>query len=103
MNSLDKSGTQQGHQDKVHTVQTSVDTAIAAADNGLVAAEHFAHPTIAEIRVPGRSDARAERTVEREIRVFLPGAGIAYEGKADLRVVDLSIQSRSFSLFKIGR
>src|ERR1700692_2050170 len=93
LDSLDQAGTQQRHEDKVHAVQTSIDSAIATTDNALATAEHLAQDSVRVVGIPSCGNPRAERTVEGVIGILLARSRVANKSEANLRVVNLASQS----------
>src|SRR5690242_17868725 len=62
---LDQACAQQWHQHQVNTIQPAIDPAIAATnDSGVMSKDSAKHGVAIEVRIPCRSDARAERAVE---------------------------------------
>ena len=95
---LNQAGAKQRHQHQVHAVQSSIDSAVAAANDRVVMAENLARPRITvEVGVPGYRDARAEGTIKRIIRVLQTIAGVAHQGKTNDRVVYLAQQCRTLA------
>ena len=87
---LQQARAEQRHQHQVHAVQAAVNATVAAADHGLVAAEHRAQDSAIEAGTPGQRNARAEPAIERIVRVLARAAvDIADGRKADCRIVNL--------------
>src|SRR5207244_11479817 len=70
LHGLDEASAQQRHQHQVHAIQTSVDPVIPAADNALAMSECFIQESTVEVRAPGNSNTRAERAIERVVRIL---------------------------------
>ena len=88
---LNETDTEQRHQDQIDTVEATVDTAVAGADDC----------RFGETRIPGDTDARTEFSIERVVRIFLSRSDVTDQRKPKLRVIHLPLKSVGFPLCQI--
>src|SRR6202035_3385902 len=70
LNGLNEAVAEEWDQYETNAVQASINNAVAPAEDGLVRSEQSAEETVVEVRIPSRSNARAESLVERVVRIF---------------------------------
>src|SRR5215468_1929025 len=71
-NGLTQTGTEQGYEHEIHTVQAAVDSIVTAANHGVVAAEDFVENPVVKMRIPSHRGARADTGIEGIVGILHP-------------------------------
>src|ERR1035437_1521813 len=92
-NRLAETDAQQRDQHQADAVQTAIDLAVTAADDGLAVAQQLPEYAVGVLRIPGQRRARADAAVERIERILVAGARyIGDGGEAEGRVIHRALQ-----------